>query len=117
MEASMKCNLLLSAALLTVCVGVLGAQQPANEAPPLALNTFISTHMISVPPVTGAPFTATVKVKSERTLADGSQETLETINIIGRDSQGRTHGENRVVVPNSFQGEPPLVEVIVFDPE
>jgi hypothetical protein len=39
------------------------------------------------------------------------------MNSIARDSRGRTHGENRSVMPESSQGDPPLVEVSIFDPE
>ena len=113
----MKRRLPLSAALLLVCVSVLAAQQPNGEAPPLALNSYVGTHIISVPPVEGVPFSATVVVKSERPLADGSRETLGNLNEIGRDARGRTHGENRLPVPESFSGEPPLVEVVVYDPQ
>jgi len=112
----MKRNLLISVAFLALFTSFLTAQEPVSVAPPLALNGYVPTPIISVPTVAGAPFSATVFVRSEQMLADGSRVTLKTTNLIGRDSRGRTHGESRKVVPDSFRGEPPLVRVIVFDP-
>jgi len=112
----MKGNLLISAAFLALFTGLLAAQEVESTAPPLALNGYVPTPIISVPPVAGVSFSATVLVESEQRLGDGSRLTMKTMNLIGRDSRGRTHGESRQVMPESSKGEPALVKVVVFDP-
>lgn len=112
----MKRTLLWIAALLTACATTLSAQQANKEAPPL--NRIIETHYggVSIPAVPGMPFTATVMIQNERPLGDGSTETSHNVNLVGRDSQGRTHGENRISYPNTV-GMPILAEVHIFDPQ
>jgi len=91
---------------------VLPAQQtsPPAERPP-------SVHGISIPSVPGLPFSATVVIESEREWPDGSAQVRRTINIIARDSQGRTRNEVRRLLPESFHGSPELMSVRIFDPQ
>jgi hypothetical protein len=112
----MKRSLLVTAVCLAASASVLLAQQPINEAPPV--NRVIVTHLggVSIPPVYGAPFSATVKIQNEKQLADGSTETSHNINLVGRDSLGRTHGELRISYPNTV-GMPILAEIHIFDPQ
>jgi len=113
----MKRNLLLTATLLAAGMVAVPAQQISNDANPLYRNFSIHLGGISVPSITGAPFSATAVVELRQTLPDGSITTTHTINLIGRDSQGRTHGENRPWTAESFHGMPPLGEVHLFDPQ
>jgi hypothetical protein len=52
----------------------------------------------------------------DRTWPDGSTEVRRTINLIGRDSQGRTHNEVRRLMPEYFHGSPELMSIRIFDP-
>jgi hypothetical protein len=113
----MQRTLLLTAALLAAGVIVLPAQQVSNDANPLNRNFSIRLGGISVPPITGAPFSATAVIEFQQTMPDGSVATYRNINLIGRDSQGRTHGEMRPRMPESFHSVPPISEVHLFDPQ
>jgi hypothetical protein len=71
---------------------------------------------LAIPDVPGAPFSATVVLESERIWPDGSSQIRRTINLIARDSQGRTHNETRRLMPQYFHGSPELMSVRIFDP-
>lgn len=71
---------------------------------------------VFVNPVPGAPFSATVEIVSRQKLPNGSVFTLKTINYIARDSLGRTHNEGRRLVSDSYEEEPPLSEIHIYDP-
>jgi hypothetical protein len=107
----------LTAALVSAGAATLPAQQISNDANPLYRPTSIVMHTIVVPPIAGVPFSATAIIKNEQLMPDGSVQTSNNINLIGRDSRGRTHGEMRSRVPPDFRGDPPLVEVHIYDPE
>jgi hypothetical protein len=113
----MKGALLLSSTLLVASVAALPGQQISNDANPLFRYTSIRLGTIVVPPITGAPFSATALIENQQLMPDGSMAASRNINLIGRDSRGRTHGEMRPRVPESFQGMPPLSEVHIFDPQ
>jgi hypothetical protein len=109
--------------ILVLAVGVISgalcvcAQQPDVELPhPYG---GVSTHVdgVFVTPVPGAPFTATVMIKTEVPMPDGTTHTKFTINMIARDSSGRIHNERRRLVSDSFRGTPPLTQVHIFDPQ
>lgn len=109
-------TLLLTATLLAV-TAALPAQQATNDANPLYRPVSIRMSTIVVPPIAGVPFSATAVIKNQQTQPDGTVQTSNNINLIGRDSRGRTHGEMRQRVPESFQGLPPLAEVHIYDPQ
>src|ERR1035441_9597615 len=50
-------------------------------------------------------------------MPDGSIAASRNVNLIGRDSRGRTHGEMRQRVPESSQETPQLIEVHIFNPQ
>jgi hypothetical protein len=95
----------------------MAAQQISNDANPLIHPVAIRISTISVPPITGVPFSATALIENKQSMPDGSIGTTRNVNLIGRDSRGRTHGEMRTRVPESFQGMPPLIEVHLYDPQ
>jgi hypothetical protein len=114
----MQRTLLLTMMVLAAAVVPSFAQQQiSNDANPLYRAPSIRTSTISVPPIPGAPFSATARIESQQTMPDGSVLASRDVNLIGRDSRGRTHGEMRPRVPITFQGMPPLSEVHIFDPE
>jgi hypothetical protein len=69
---------------------------------------------ISIPPLTKAPFTSTVRTEWVRTLEDGSKITLQNHRIVMRDSTGRIFQERRHLVPNGQ--EPELARLEITDP-
>jgi hypothetical protein len=113
----MQRSLLLAVLLLATGTAALPAQQTSNDANPLYRPFSITMHTISVPPIAGVPFSATAVIKNEQLMPDGTVQTFNNINLIGRDSRGRTHGEMRARVPVDFKGDPPLVEVHIYDPQ
>lgn len=113
----MQRNLLLTVVLLVSGMVSLPAQQTSNDANPLVHPLSIRMSTLVVPPIPGAPFSATALIENKQSMPDGSTGTTRNVNLIGRDSRGRTHGEMRSRVPESFQGMPPLIEVHLFDPQ
>jgi hypothetical protein len=108
-RTSLLYNALFSVILIAgpVC---LDAQQTSTSRP-------ASVNGIGIPPVAGVPFTATVVIERDRFMDDGSVITRRTINIIARDSSGRTHNEVRRLEPEYFHGSPELMEVRLYDPQ
>jgi hypothetical protein len=113
----MQRSLLLTAALLAACAAALPAQQVSNDANPLFHPLSIRMSTISVPPIPGVPFSATALIENKQTMPDGSVSATRNVNLIGRDSRGRTHGEMRTRVPESIKDMPPLLEVHLYDPQ
>jgi hypothetical protein len=113
-EAGMQRSLVLTAALLAAGMVALPAQQTSNN-PPLYRGTQTHVDGVFVTPVAGVPFSATVLIRSEQSMPDGTTVTRTTINLIGRDSRGRIHNERRSLVPESFRATPHLIEVHIFD--
>jgi hypothetical protein len=113
----MKRTLLLALALLMAGRVAVAAQQISNDANPLYHPLSIRMSTLVVPPIPGLPFSATALIENKQFMPDGSVATTRNVNLIGRDSRGRTHGEMRSRVPVSFQGMPPLLEVHLFDPQ
>ncbi len=107
---TLQFGLLCAASLL-----VLPAQQPSPPTPTQERSPAV--HGISIPSVPGLPFSATVVIESEREWPDGSPQIRRTINIIARDSQGRTHNETRRLLPESFHGSPEVLSFRIFDPQ
>jgi hypothetical protein len=100
--------------LLLACYLALSAQPAAQGTAPEVGTTNVSG--ITVPDIPGAPFSATAVIQVERYWPDGSTQIRRTINLIARDSNGRTHNEFRRLMPEYFHGSPPLMSVRLFDP-
>jgi hypothetical protein len=109
---------LLSSLVWMLVAGGCGAmaQQVANDANPLYRPTVIQLHTISVPPIDGLPFSATAIIENRQIMQDGTVAESRNLNLIGRDSRGRTHGEMRARVPMSSKDTPHLGEVTLYDP-
>jgi hypothetical protein len=101
--------ILFAASLLS-----LPAQQTSESAPPQ--ERAATANGITVPDIPGAPFSATAVIEVQQYWPDGSTRIRRTINLIARDSQGRTHNETRRLMPEYFHGSPPLLSVRLFDP-
>ncbi len=71
---------------------------------------------IFVPPVAGAPFTATVTTEWKRTLEDGSTVTIGNRRTIARDDAGRVFQERRNVLPAGAPHENEVNRLEYIDP-
>ena len=71
---------------------------------------------IFVTPVPNAPFRAEVEIVSHDKLPDGTEHIVTTRTHIARGSSGTIRNERRRLVPVSFQGEPRLLEVHLYNP-
>ena len=108
----------LASALLLFCLA------PSISCSQEATSTASSDQQAAVPriagvfvnPVPDAPFSGTVEIISKQKLADGSVYVLKTINYIARDSHGRTRNETRKLVSASYEQEPPIISVHIYDP-
>jgi TonB family protein len=69
-----------------------------------------------VSPVPNAPFSGTLQIVSKQRLPDGTVYELKTITYIARDSRGRTHSESRKLVYGSYEQEPPINDIHIYDP-
>lgn len=113
----MERTLLLTATLLASGLFALHAQQASNDANPLYRPTSIRLSTISVPPLAGIPFSATALIENRQTMPDGTIAVSRNVNVIARDSRGRTHGEMRPRLPADSPDTPPLIEVVIYDPQ
>jgi hypothetical protein len=102
------------AALFAAGLLTLPARLPAQSIP--LQDRAANVNAITVPDIPGAPFSATAVIEVQRYLPGGSTQIRRTINLIARDSQGRTHNETRRLMPEYFHGSPPLLSVRLFDP-
>src|ERR1039458_7795295 len=113
----MQRHSLVFAAILAASLVALHAQRTTTNLPPANITIISNGSGIGIPDVAGLPFSATMVIVNERAMPDGSVLTRRTINLIARDSMGRTHNEVRRLMPESFHGSPELMEVRLFDPQ
>lgn len=102
--------------LLSLAITPVLAAQQVREQPPLYSGPNVQVPGVFVPPVSGAPFTATVMIQSKQPLPDGTVETRVSQATIARDSRGRILNERRAMMPEGFKGVPPLLGSHIFDP-
>jgi hypothetical protein len=117
-DAAMQQATINFAALFAASLLVLPARQISSKTVPPQDRLVRPTAVIgiTVSPVEGAPFSATVVIESEREWFDGEIQVRRTINLIARDSNGRTHNESRRLMPEYFHGSPGLISIRLFDP-
>jgi hypothetical protein len=99
---------LFAAALLAVSSFLVAQDIPPKE------RGFVNG--ITISDIPNAPFSATAVIELERYFPDGSTLVRRTINLIARDSSGRTRNETRRLMPEYFHGSPELMGVRLFDP-
>jgi hypothetical protein len=92
------------------------AQSPddALHAPSGGVRTTVTS--IAVPPLPGAPFTATVTTEWKRVLDDGSTVTIGNRRTIARDNSGRVFEERRNLYPAGDPHENELNRLEYDDP-
>jgi hypothetical protein len=102
---------------LVFTAGLLALPAERNPQGSSAQNRPTSLSGITVSAIPGSPFSATVVIESRRYWSEDYTEVRRSINLIARDSKGRTHNEQRRLMPESFHGSPQLYAVRIFDPE
>jgi hypothetical protein len=107
---------LLLAGAIALMIPHLFAQAPdqATHAPGGGTQTSIIN--IFVPPLSGAPFTATVSAEWQRRLDDGATITIKNHRTVARDSAGRVFQERRYFTPDGDSRETPLQRIEIADP-
>ena len=93
---------LLSLVFLITGAGM--CAQQVRETPPAYAGPFTLVPGVFVTPIGGAPFSATVVIKSQQPLSDGTVDTRVTQTLIARDSKGRIRNERHMLVPEGYSG-------------
>jgi hypothetical protein len=104
--------------LCSACIllSAIAASAQTPQMPPDYRGVQTQIPGIYVTPIPNAPFSAKVDIVSHQKLPDGTISIRTTINHIARDSAGRIYNERRVLVPNTFKGDPPILEWHIYDP-
>jgi hypothetical protein len=107
---------LLFALVAGISVRVVLAQSPDDSlhAPSGGVRTMVIS--IAVPPLPGAPFTATVTTEWKRSLDDGSTVTIGNHRTIARDNSGRVFEERRNLYPSGDPRENDINRLEFDDP-
>jgi hypothetical protein len=107
---------LLFAVVAGISVRVVLAQSPDDSlhAPSGGVRTRVIS--IAVPPLPGAPFTATVTTEWKRVLDDGSTVTIGNHRTIARDNSGRVFEERRGLYPAGDSRENEINHLEFDDP-
>lgn len=92
--------------VLLVVVSILALSSRAAAAPD-----------IFVTPIPNAPFRAWIHVERAVVMLDGSVVREKTMRLIGRDGLGRIHNETRSLVPQASVVTPPVLGVLIYDPQ
>jgi len=103
----------------TLALGLALAALPCLGQEPRKVSSEISVPNVNgifLDPVPNAAFSAILEITSRQKLPDGSFHDLRTINVVARDSVGRTYQEGRRLVAEQYQGEPPLQSFHIYDP-
>ncbi len=110
------CSFLLVAASF-FSAGVLAqAQSPEDVFHAPDGNSREVIQSILIPPLTNAPFQATVTAEWTKHLPDGSTTVVENHRLVVRDSQGRIYQERRTLVPAGGSQESQVFRIEISDP-
>ncbi len=108
--------LLLFAGIAAFCVRTLTAQSSDQALHAPSGGVRMTVISIAVPPLPGAPFTATVTTEWKRTLDDGSVVTIGNHRTIARDNTGRIFQERRDLYPAGDPRENEINRLEFADP-
>lgn len=109
---------LVFALLVPFSISVSSAQESPNQsANPVTYNgareIIDGAHL---PPIPNASFSAKAELETRKMLADGTDVTQRTFNIIARDFRGRTHNEMRAWIPEGGS-DAKLTYIVLYDPD
>ena len=71
---------------------------------------------ILIPPLTNAPFQATVTAEWTKHLPDGTTTTVKNHRLVVRDSQGRIYQERRTLLPEGSSKESQIFRIEISSP-
>ncbi len=108
--------LALALAFASQASGQALSNQPGAPALPLQAGVHQWIDGVSISTAKGLPFSAKVEIDGKQVLADGTMISHKTINIIGRDSSGRTRSEGRELVMGTDTREPKISFISIYDP-
>lgn len=103
--------------LLSACVVAAAAQQETNEPSPSIRPPALLLVPVTVPPIAGAPLSATALVDYHQIMPDGSIALSRFVTRVARDSRGRTYGEIRWRTPLTHPGVGRVVQARIYDPK
>jgi hypothetical protein len=112
MKAVLASAIILSAIVLAA-PQTSSAQTPAHAPDG---GSFEKIQSVSIPPKTGAPFTATVVTEWTRLLEDGTTTTVKNHRTVARDSAGRVFQERRYLTSNGDKETTGLSALNYADP-
>lgn len=104
------------ATLVAALVPNISAQNPQDALHAPDGNSFTRIVSIFIPPISNAPFTATVSTQWTRQTSDGATIVMKNHRIVARDSQGHVFEERRRFVPADSDAQPLLVQMDYVDP-
>lgn len=109
--------LLLFAGVAAFSIPSLIAQAPQDgvHAPSGGTRTMIQS--IFVPPLTNAPFTATVSSSWIRQLDDGSKVAIQNHRTIARDNMGRIYQERHGLYPEGDPRQNVIRQIEIYNPQ
>ena len=106
--------------LVTVCLIPAGvpahAQSPEDVLHAPDGNSREMIQSILIPPLTNAPFLATVTAEWTKHLPDGSTTVVKNHRLVVRDSRGRIYQERRTLVPEGSSQESRVFRIEISDP-
>lgn len=105
------------AALLSAGVMAVAAQQATHEPKSPVRPPALLLIPVTVPPIAGAPLSATALVEYQQVMPDGSTALSRFVTRVARDSRGRTYGEVRWRTPLTHPGVGRLVQARIYDPK
>jgi hypothetical protein len=92
------------------------AQTPADALHAPDGNSYSRIVSIYIPPMTNAPFTATVNTVWARHTSDGATVTVKNHRLVARDSHGRVFEERRRFVPADSNSPSLVFQLEISDP-
>jgi hypothetical protein len=110
------CSFLLAAASFLSASVLAQAQSPEDVLHAPDGNSREVIQSIFIPPLTNAPFQATVTAKWTKHLPDGTTTTVTNHRLVVRDSQGRIYQERRTLVPDGSSQESQVFRIEISDP-
>jgi hypothetical protein len=108
---------LLFGGLAAFSIPSLVAQAPQDSLYAPSGGTRMTLQSIAVPPLTNAPFTATVNTTWVRLFDDGSTQTIQNHRTIARDNLGRVYQQRRNLYPEGDLRENEIRQIEISDPQ